>query len=313
MSSGSQQTRGEARGEGQRHGGRVAAGHGDAARPGERVALPAAAGDAAARAGRRARSRRAGCRRTSVHAVVVGEPEVGAAVDDDDVRRAAAAASAAEWPCGRARKTTSWPASTSGVVSSRTRSASGMRCGWMLAERLAGVRAPRSARRSRPRGARAAAAGALRRRTRSPRPLPLVIMCMTIQPVRDTHAPPASSPSGSVLRPTGSTSRERVGCARSRPEPARRRAPSGSRPCRRRRARSRPDQASRPTRSRAARTRSVTSIGSVHSVRPACASMPCVMSVRTTPGVRSKAQTPRSHPARWVEPVSRASAVLLAL
>ena len=36
----------------------------------------------------------------------------------------------ADWPCGRARKTTSCPASVSAVVSSSTRSASGTRCGW---------------------------------------------------------------------------------------------------------------------------------------------------------------------------------------
>ena len=52
-----------------------------------------------------------------------------------------AAAISADWPCGRPRKTTSWPASTSGVVSSSVRSASGTRCGWRPPSWLAGVRA----------------------------------------------------------------------------------------------------------------------------------------------------------------------------
>src|SRR6478609_6703544 len=55
------------------------------------------------------------------------------------------AASAAEAPCGRARKTTSWPASVSGVVSSRTWSASGCRCGCTAPRRVPAFEAAVSA------------------------------------------------------------------------------------------------------------------------------------------------------------------------
>ena len=57
----------------------------------------------------------------------------------------------------------------------------------------------------------------------------------------------------------------------------------------------------------------MTSSGAVHSVRPTWACMACVMSVRTTPGMRSNARMPRAHPARWVDPVILANAVLLTL
>ena len=57
----------------------------------------------------------------------------------------------------------------------------------------------------------------------------------------------------------------------------------------------------------------MTSAGEVHSVRPSWACMEAVMSVCTTPGVRSKARMPWAQPERWVEPVTRASAVLLTL
>ncbi len=60
------------------------------------------------------------------------EPVVGAAVDDERRPRRARAAIGPDWPCGSARKTTSWPASVSALVSTRTRSASGTRCGWRL-------------------------------------------------------------------------------------------------------------------------------------------------------------------------------------
>ena len=62
----------------------------------------------------------------------VGEPEVGAAVDDDDVVAERGGELGRTGRAAAPRKTTSWPARVSGVVSSRTRSASGTRCGWRV-------------------------------------------------------------------------------------------------------------------------------------------------------------------------------------
>ena len=69
----------------------------------------------------------------------VGEPEVGAAVDDHDRARPSCAAIAAGLAVRQREEDDVVAGERLGVVSSSTRSASGTRCGWRRAERLARV------------------------------------------------------------------------------------------------------------------------------------------------------------------------------
>ena len=251
------------------HGRRVAAGHGD---PGPAVQRLAAAAPARQRqlgqpVGPGAGVRR--CRRSRSRPGVV-EPEVGAAVDHEDLvgqlrrerppRRRAAA---------RGRRRRGRPASR-GVVSSRTWSASGSRCGCTRPE-------------ARCRRCEAAVSAPIRTsgwpsssRRISPPAYPLapataaVTMRMnihTIQFLCRTGISPAGRPD-----PTGGAGgRGRRGRPRGRPAPAARRG------CRRR-----PGHTGRTTRrarpSTAPSSRSVTCSGAVHSVRPTCSRMLSVIS-----------------------------------
>ncbi len=117
-------------GQGQQGGGRVAAGHGDALGALEGLALARAA-----RAARRARCRRGRSRRTSPRRRRIPS-RWSAPASITSVPSGSWAAISAEAPCGRARKTTSWPARFSTVVSTRTRSASPCRCGCSSPEAL---------------------------------------------------------------------------------------------------------------------------------------------------------------------------------
>ena len=88
-----------------------------------------------ARAGRRATTRRTGAvepAHAAASASRKSAPQSTTTTSSASRRRGRRTA-----PCGSARTTTSWPASTSRRGVPRTRSASGVRCGWMLAERAA--------------------------------------------------------------------------------------------------------------------------------------------------------------------------------
>ena len=133
----------------------------------------------AARAGRRPRSRHGGCRRSVVQACASrsrkSAPQSITVTDSGSW-----AARAAECPCGRARNTTSWPASTSsgGVLEDAVGQRRQVRV--EVAQARARRWNPPSAHRSRPQGARAGAGGSLRRRSRSHPRLLLSSCCMTI-------------------------------------------------------------------------------------------------------------------------------------
>ena len=232
--------------------------------------------------------------------VGIGEPEVGPAVDDDHVvRRAARRGRRCGRAAGRGRPRRGRRARRR-VVSSRSRSASGVRWGWTEPSGCPAfeeaVSAPTSS------------SGCWRRRrTTSPPAYPLApatatrFMCMTIQspvtlctrgqaPAGRTFPAPMREPSASHRNRRGAEvkvpgSGGKVGQARrrsgegvvlaegehegalvlgeARRRPARAATATVSSPARTKR----PDQASSSPETRAS-TRSVTSAGSVHSVRP---------------------------------------------
>ena len=152
----------DGRGEARRGDGRVAAGHGDPGRAGAaRSRWPGELGQAVG-PGAGVRRRRRTCSQAAGSASRKSAPQSMTTV----VVAAAAAAIAPDWPCGSARKTTSWPARVSSVVSLEHPVGERHQVRLERAERLAGVGRRRSGRRSRPRGGRAAGAAARRRRTR---------------------------------------------------------------------------------------------------------------------------------------------------
>ena len=166
---------GERRDDRERRDGRVAAGDGDPPRAAEQVALAGQLGEAVGpRAGVLAAVERLPLRR-------VGEPEVGAAVDDDGVVAERLRRSRRTGRAAARGTTTSCPARVSTVVSARTRSASGSRCGCSAPSRSPALEPAVSGADLDARGGPGAGAAPLPRRTHWLRRRRLMtVMCMTI-------------------------------------------------------------------------------------------------------------------------------------
>ena len=134
---GGDQVVGERGGQGEGDRGGIAAGHGDPLLADEVVALGAATGQG--ELGHPVRPVPGMGRVVELLPLpAVLEPEVGTAVDDDRVR-VDVGDERARWPCGRARKTTSWSATVAAVVSSMTRAGERGEVGVDRAERGAGT------------------------------------------------------------------------------------------------------------------------------------------------------------------------------